>query len=88
MAIKKKNTASNSGDKRRQNNGQGFASMSRDKVEKIASKGGQAAQASGRAHKLTDSDRERGGEERAKNADYHKLGKMGAQARWSDDSDE
>jgi general stress protein YciG len=83
MATKQKKAKSGQS----QNNGQGFASMPRDRVEEIASKGGKAAQSSGRAHKLTDQDRERGGEARAKNADYHQLGKMGADARWADDSD-
>lgn len=64
----------------------GFASMDPEKQRKIASKGGKAAQSSGHAHQLTDTDRSRGGKMSPANfanrskAEVQEIGRKGGKA--------
>jgi len=64
----------------------GFASMDRDKQKEIASKGGKAAHAQGRAHEFTADEARsagrKGGEAVSKNREHMaQIGRAGGQAR-------
>ena len=64
----------------------GFASMDREKQKEIASKGGNAAHAQGRAHEFTADEARnagrKGGEAVSKNRDHMaQIGRAGGQAR-------
>ena len=66
--------------------------MDDEKQRDIASKGGQAAQSSGHAHRLTDEERKRGGQNSGGNfanrptEEVQAIGRKGGQARGSEDS--
>lgn len=69
----------------------GFAAMDEEKQRDIASKGGQAAQASGHAHQLTDEERRRGGQNSGGNfanrptEEVQAIGRKGGEARGKSD---
>lgn len=64
----------------------GFAAMDDDRQREIASQGGQAAQSSGRAHRLTPEERSRGGQHSGGNfanrdrKEVVEIGRKGGQA--------
>lgn len=65
--------------------------MDDEKQRDIASKGGQAAQTSGHAHRLTDEERKRGGQNSGGNfanrpvEEVQAIGRKGGQARGNED---
>lgn len=65
--------------------------MDEEKQREIASKGGQAAQSSGHAHRLTDEERRRGGQNSGGNfanrptEEVQAIGRKGGQARGNED---